>query len=161
MKQKQKQNHWQEKKDWGGHGLVILPPFLSSFSDGKGSMHRCMGQGGTLHGVQDCGGSTWTYFSLFHLFHVSFVCWLMRYFGAVQQYLTKRASNAVLDLLPPAAEGELASVCSWADQVRFRYRWASPLHYANTPGVCNFKYSSELNSHVASFCTLGCSMSIH
>ncbi|XP_010916395.1 endonuclease 2 [Elaeis guineensis] len=63
-----------------------------------------------------------------------------------EQYLTKRASNAVLDLLPPAAEGELASVCSWADQVRFRYRWASPLHYANTPGVCNFKYSRDCHN---------------
>lgn len=63
-----------------------------------------------------------------------------------EQYLTKRASKAVLDLLPPVAEGELASVCSWADQVRFRYRWASPLHYANTPGVCNFKYSRDCHN---------------
>lgn len=62
----------------------------------------------------------------------------------VQQYLTRKASRAVMDLLPEEAEGEFASVCSWADQVRFRYRWASPLHYINTPaGVCNFDYESK------------------
>ncbi|ONK81495.1 uncharacterized protein A4U43_C01F29730 [Asparagus officinalis] len=44
------------------------------------------------------------------------------------------------------AEGELASVCSWADQMRFKYRWASPLHYANTPGLCNFKYSRDCHN---------------
>lgn len=65
IEQKPKRKHWQEKKD-RGHGLVILLLGLSSFHDGKGSMHWCMGQGGTLHGVQDCRGSTWTYFSLLH-----------------------------------------------------------------------------------------------
>lgn len=52
--------------------------------------------------------------------------------------------RAVQDLLPEVAGGDLAAVCSWADEVRFRYRWSSPLHYVNTPGVCNFQYKSML-----------------
>lgn len=63
-----------------------------------------------------------------------------------EKYLTENATRAVLDLLPPVAEGELAAVCSWADEVRFRYRWASPLHYINTPGVCNFKQSRDCHN---------------
>lgn len=46
--------------------------------------------------------------------------------------------RVVQDLLPEVAQGDLASVCSWADEVRFRYRWASPLHYVNTPGSATF-----------------------
>lgn len=53
---------------------------------------------------------------------------------------------AVKELLPDSAEGELASVCSWADEVRFRKRWTSPLHYLNTPEVCNYDYSSKFGS---------------
>jgi hypothetical protein len=34
-------------------------------------------------------------------------------------------------------------MCPWADEVRFRYHWASPLHYANTPNVCNYKTSRQ------------------
>lgn len=45
----------------------------------------------------------------------------------MQQYLTDEAARAVQDLLPAVAEGDLASVCSWADEMRFPYRWASPL----------------------------------
>lgn len=59
-----------------------------------------------------------------------------------QKYLSDDASAAVLDLLPASANGDLASVCSWADHVRFRYRWASPLHYIDTPEVCDYEYSS-------------------
>nr|CAD1822800.1 unnamed protein product [Ananas comosus var. bracteatus] len=58
-----------------------------------------------------------------------------------EQYLTAEASELVTELLPADAGGDLASVCSWADEVRFRFRWSAPLHYANTPGVCNFNYA--------------------
>ncbi|KAJ4703397.1 Endonuclease [Melia azedarach] len=58
-------------------------------------------------------------------------------------YLTEEAMAAVKELLPDSAEGELASVCSWADEVRFRKRWTSPLHYLNTPEVCNYDYSRD------------------
>lgn len=59
----------------------------------------------------------------------------------VQKYLSEKAAAAVQALLPESAGGELSTVCPWADQVRWHYHWASPLHYANTPQVCNFKYS--------------------
>ncbi|CAL9073437.1 unnamed protein product [Musa textilis] len=74
-----------------------------------------------------------------------------------QKYLTKKASAAVLHLLPESAGGDLAAVCSWADEVRFRYRWSSPLHYANTPGVCNFEYSRDCHNSkgVQDMCVVG------
>ncbi|XP_042450593.1 endonuclease 4-like [Zingiber officinale] len=63
-----------------------------------------------------------------------------------ENYLTSGASAAVVDLLPPSAGGDLAAVCSWPDEMRFRYRWSSPLHYANTPGVCDFDYSRDCHN---------------
>lgn len=49
-------------------------------------------------------------------------------------------------LLPDSAEGDLAAVCSWADEVRYNYhyRWSSPLHYIDTPDFkCNYEYCSK------------------
>ncbi|KAM0880156.1 hypothetical protein ACQ4PT_033784 [Festuca glaucescens] len=63
-----------------------------------------------------------------------------------EKYLSEDAKAAVQDLLPASAEGELSTMCPWADQVRFHYHWASPLHYANTPNVCNFKYSRDCHN---------------
>jgi hypothetical protein len=61
----------------------------------------------------------------------------------VQRYLSEDAAAAVRELLPASAGGELSTMCPWADEVRFRYHWASPLHYANTPNVCNFNNSRQ------------------
>jgi hypothetical protein len=61
----------------------------------------------------------------------------------LQRYLSEEAKAAVQDLLPASAGGELSTMCPWADTVRFRYHWASPLHYANTPNVCNFNNSRQ------------------
>jgi hypothetical protein len=58
----------------------------------------------------------------------------------VQKYLSEKAAAAVQALLPESAGGELSTVCPWADEVRWHYHWSSPLHYVNTPQVCNFKY---------------------
>ncbi|ONK81494.1 uncharacterized protein A4U43_C01F29720 [Asparagus officinalis] len=58
-----------------------------------------------------------------------------------EQYFTNKTMKAVLDLLPESAGGELSTMCPWADQVRFKYHWSSPLHFVDTPGVCNYKYS--------------------
>jgi len=63
-----------------------------------------------------------------------------------EKYLTERTSSAVSELLPEVAGGELAAVCSWADEVRFRYRWSSPLHYINTPGVCTYTESRDCHN---------------
>jgi len=59
----------------------------------------------------------------------------------VQKYLSEKAAAAVQALLPESAGGELSTMCPWADTVRWHYHWASPLHYVDTPQVCNFKYS--------------------
>ncbi|CAK9180879.1 unnamed protein product [Ilex paraguariensis] len=47
--------------------------------------------------------------------------------------LSEAAADAVKQLLPESADKDLGSVCSWADQVKFRYRWSSALHYIDTP----------------------------
>ncbi|CAD6232464.1 unnamed protein product [Miscanthus lutarioriparius] len=61
-----------------------------------------------------------------------------------EKYLSEKAAAAVQALLPESAGGELSTMCPWADTVRWHYHWASPLHYASTPQVCNFKYSHNL-----------------
>jgi len=58
-------------------------------------------------------------------------------------FLTSEASTGVKALLPSWANGELAEVCAWADSQRFRYRWSSPLHFADTPGDCKFSYARD------------------
>ncbi|KAH7545933.1 hypothetical protein FEM48_Zijuj01G0146700 [Ziziphus jujuba var. spinosa] len=59
-------------------------------------------------------------------------------------YLTEDALAAVKRLLPDSAEGDLAAVCSWPDEIRFHLRWSGPLHYVDTPDFkCNYKYCSE------------------
>ncbi|WOL03453.1 endonuclease 4 isoform X1 [Canna indica] len=57
--------------------------------------------------------------------------------------LTQEATAAVKMLLPDYADGNLASVCSWPDEIRHesRWRWTSPLHYIDTPDFkCNYDY---------------------
>jgi hypothetical protein len=41
--------------------------------------------------------------------------------------------------------------------MRFRYHWASPLHYANTPNVCNFNNSRDCHNSkgVQGMCVVG------
>lgn len=58
--------------------------------------------------------------------------------------LSEEASKAVKKLLPEHAEGDLASLCSWADEMRFRYHWTSPLHFIDTPdNQCSYDYSRD------------------
>lgn len=61
--------------------------------------------------------------------------------------LSKEASKAVKQLLPEHAEGDLASLCSWPDEMRFRYHWASPLHFIDTPdNQCSYAYSRDCHN---------------
>ncbi|KAL2343969.1 hypothetical protein Fmac_005254 [Flemingia macrophylla] len=61
-----------------------------------------------------------------------------------QGFLSEDALFAVKQLLPASAEGDLAAVCSWADEVRFHYRWSSALHYVDTPDFkCNYEYCRD------------------
>ncbi|RWW59020.1 hypothetical protein BHE74_00034071 [Ensete ventricosum] len=58
--------------------------------------------------------------------------------------LSDSAAAAVEDLLPNYAKNNLSRLCSWADRVKFRYRWSSPLHYIDTPdGLCTYDYDRE------------------
>ncbi|PKA55147.1 Endonuclease 2 [Apostasia shenzhenica] len=74
-----------------------------------------------------------------------------------ESYLTEKTRKAVAELLPETAGGDFPSVCPWADEVRFRYHWSSPLHYINTPGVCNYKYSRDCHNSkgVMGMCVVG------
>ncbi|KAL1568426.1 Endonuclease 2 [Salvia divinorum] len=61
-----------------------------------------------------------------------------------QARLSEAAEDAVSQLLPAYAENDLGSLCSWADRVKFRYHWSSPLHYLNTPdNLCNYQYNRD------------------
>ncbi|KAL2233367.1 endonuclease 2 [Sesamum indicum] len=61
-----------------------------------------------------------------------------------QPRLSKSAADAVSQLLPAYADNDLGSLCSWADRVKFRYHWSSPLHYINTPdNLCTYQYKRD------------------
>lgn len=61
-----------------------------------------------------------------------------------QELLTEDALVAVKTLLPDSAEGDLASLCSWPDEIRFHYHWSGPLHYIDTPDFkCNYDYCRD------------------
>ncbi|XP_020270070.1 endonuclease 4-like isoform X1 [Asparagus officinalis] len=60
--------------------------------------------------------------------------------------LTDEAMLAVKMLLPESANGDFASLCSWADEIRhwYHWRWTSPLHYLDTPDFkCNYYYCRD------------------
>ncbi|XP_012845947.1 PREDICTED: endonuclease 2-like [Erythranthe guttata] len=66
------------------------------------------------------------------------------FFNLLQQRLSNAAANAVSQLLPEYANNDLGSVCSWADRVKFRYHWSSPLHYIDTPdNLCTYQYKRD------------------
>lgn len=61
-----------------------------------------------------------------------------------QSRLSDAAADAVKELLPASADDDLASLCSWADRVKFRYHWSSPLHFLNTPDdLCTYQYTRD------------------
>lgn len=68
------------------------------------------------------------------------------FYRLVQALLTEIAREAVEALLPDNADGNLSSICLWADSIKRQdgYRWSAPLHYINTPnGACDYKYISN------------------
>ncbi|CAI0468451.1 unnamed protein product [Linum tenue] len=61
-----------------------------------------------------------------------------------EAYLNEDATAAVKELLPEYADGDLASLCSWADTMNFRYHWSSALHYVDTPDFfCNYDFARD------------------
>ncbi|XP_073134010.1 endonuclease 2-like [Henckelia pumila] len=61
-----------------------------------------------------------------------------------QPRLCEAAADAVSRLLPTYAGGDLGSVCSWADHIKFQYHWSSALHYIDTPDdLCTYQYNRD------------------
>ncbi|KAG0491419.1 hypothetical protein HPP92_004817 [Vanilla planifolia] len=61
-----------------------------------------------------------------------------------QQRLSDAAARAVNELLPDYAKGNLSSLCSWADHVKFMYPWSSELHYIDiADDSCTYNYSRD------------------
>ena len=61
-------------------------------------------------------------------------------------------------LLPAYADGELAAVCSWPDEIKRlpQWKWTAALHFADTPDdKCYYDYSrwflflANVNSYVS------------
>ncbi|XP_027914654.1 endonuclease 2-like isoform X2 [Vigna unguiculata] len=62
-----------------------------------------------------------------------------------QARLDTAAAEAVSKLLPKSAENDLASQCSWPDDVRKVIPWSSALHFADTPdSVCSYDHTMNL-----------------
>lgn len=74
---------------------------------------------------------------------LSYFCIGYDHAACLQGLLTVEAMTAVKMLLPEYANGDLAAVCSWADDIRhsFGWHWTSCLHYVDTPDFkCNYNY---------------------
>jgi len=70
----------------------------------------------------------------------------------LQARLDTAAAEAVSKLLPKSAENDLASQCSWPDDVRKVIPWSSALHFADTPdSVCSYDHTSKLLFPLKSF----------
>ncbi|KAG0268673.1 hypothetical protein DFQ27_006041 [Actinomortierella ambigua] len=67
-----------------------------------------------------------------------------------QLLLTHETARQIKDILSPYYDGLLSKAAPWPDTIKMRpqYRWATVLHYVNTPGDnppddCRFEYSSN------------------
>ncbi|CAJ1932403.1 unnamed protein product [Sphenostylis stenocarpa] len=61
-----------------------------------------------------------------------------------QARLSTAAAEAVTKLLPESAQNDLASQCSWPDDVKREIPWSSSLHFADTPdSVCSYDDSRD------------------
>lgn len=66
----------------------------------------------------------------------------------LQPLLTPTTWKAVNSLLPERANGSLASLCTWADDIKWmwKYHWTAPLHYIDTPDfLCRYDYDRNLS----------------
>ncbi|KAL0799306.1 hypothetical protein Bca101_054481 [Brassica carinata] len=86
---------------------------------------------------------------LTHLVHGA-LCWGDDGHYAVckiaQGYFEEETVVAVKKLLPAYADGELAAVCSWPDEIKRlpQWKWTAALHFADTPDYkCNYDYSRD------------------
>lgn len=69
--------------------------------------------------------------------------------------LYEPAENAIAKLLPESANGNLASLCNWPDEVRWmsKYKWTRELHWVDTPNLdCKYDYNSKTLKSQHSLC---------
>ena len=66
-----------------------------------------------------------------------------------QPLLEPATWKVVRSLLPGYANGSLASLCTWPDDVKWmqKYHWIAPLHYIDTPDfLCRYNYDRKLSN---------------
>ncbi|KAG2291490.1 hypothetical protein Bca52824_038159 [Brassica carinata] len=66
-----------------------------------------------------------------------------------ESYFEEKTLVAVKKILPAYANGELAAVCSWPDEIKRRpeWSWTYALHFVNTPdNECNYEYSRDCHN---------------
>lgn len=64
----------------------------------------------------------------------------------LQPLLEPATWKAVRSLLPERANGSLASLCTWPDDIKWmqKYHWTAPLHYIDTPDfLCRYNYDRK------------------
>lgn len=79
------------------------------------------------------------------------MCWLedlleIMILWVLQPLLYEPTKQAIAALLPKSANGNLADLCTWPDEVRWmdKYKWTRELHWVNTPNhVCKYDYNRE------------------
>ncbi|XP_073392868.1 endonuclease 4 isoform X11 [Physcomitrium patens] len=65
--------------------------------------------------------------------------------------LYEPTKQAIAALLPKSANGNLADLCTWPDDVRWmdKYKWTRELHWVNTPNhVCKYDYNRDCHDHM-------------
>lgn len=78
----------------------------------------------------------------------------------LQSLLEPATVKAVRYLLPENANGSLASLCSWPDEIMHtdEYHWTFPLHFINTPDfLCRYNYDRDCHDNYGhkGFCASG------
>jgi hypothetical protein len=66
-----------------------------------------------------------------------------------QPLLTPEALAGVQSLLPDYANGNLSTLCTWPDDIRWmwKWQWTSPLHYIDVPDFyCNYNYARDCHN---------------
>jgi len=67
----------------------------------------------------------------------------------LQSMLEPATVKAVRSLLPEYANGSLASLCTWPDDIKWMYKWhwTHAIHYIDTPDfLCRYNYDRNVSS---------------
>lgn len=74
--------------------------------------------------------------------------WYINSVLLLQSMLEPATEKAVRSLLPEYANGSLASLCTWPDDIKWMYKWhwTHAIHYIDTPDfLCRYNYDRNVS----------------